>query len=72
MKTPACESLDGAPRAFIMSQQEVVVDEGGATQRKTLEDLHAWSGMDRETRAVICHFHVQLSDPLYRAFTGDH
>ena len=37
-----------------------------------LEALHAWSGMDRETRAVICHFHVQLSDPLYRAFTGDH
>ena len=37
-----------------------------------VEALRAWSGMDRETRAVICHFHVQLSDPLYRRFTGEH
>ena len=28
-------------------------------------------GADRETRVVICHWHVQLVDPLYRAFTGD-
>ena len=37
-----------------------------------LEALAAWSGIDRVTRVVICHFHVQLSDPLYRAFTGEH
>ena len=37
-----------------------------------LDALAAWPSMDRETRVVICHWHVQLSDPLYRAFTGDY
>ena len=32
--------------------------------------LHRWPEMPAETRAVICHWHVQLADPLYRAFTG--
>jgi hypothetical protein len=37
-----------------------------------LEALGAWPEIDRETRVVICHWHVQLADPLYRAFSGDH
>jgi hypothetical protein len=37
--------------------------------------LHRWRHihmhMDAQTRAVLCHFHMQLSDPIYRRFTGD-
>lgn len=33
--------------------------------------LHRWSPMALETRRIICHWHLQLADPLYRAFTGD-
>lgn len=36
-----------------------------------LEALHAWAEVDRVTRVVICHWHLQLSDPIYRRFTGD-
>jgi hypothetical protein len=32
--------------------------------------LHRWTGMDPDSRRVLCHWHLQLSDPLYRAFTG--
>lgn len=32
--------------------------------------LRRWTTMDLATRRAICHFHLQLSDPLYRAFTG--
>jgi len=32
--------------------------------------LHGWQHMLPETRRVICHWHLQLSDPLYRRFTG--
>jgi hypothetical protein len=35
-----------------------------------LRALGAWNEMDPDTRRLICHWHVQLSDPLYRAFTG--
>ncbi len=28
--------------------------------------------MGPETRRIICHWHLQLVDPLYRAFTGDY
>jgi hypothetical protein len=35
-----------------------------------LRALEAWPEMDPDTRRLICHWHVQLSDPLYRAFTG--
>jgi len=31
--------------------------------------LRRWE-MSPEVRALVCHWHVQLSDPLYRAFTG--
>jgi hypothetical protein len=32
--------------------------------------LHDWREMSPETRRAICHWHLQLSDPLYRRFTG--
>lgn len=32
--------------------------------------LQRWPDMDIATRRAICHWHLQLSDPLYRAFTG--
>lgn len=35
-----------------------------------LDVLHGWRNMPPETRRVICHWHVQLSDPFYRSFTG--
>jgi hypothetical protein len=35
-----------------------------------LEGLHRWPHMSPDTRRVICHWHLQLADPLYRAFTG--
>ncbi len=34
--------------------------------------LRDWSAMDPEARTAICHWHLQLADPLYRAFTGDY
>lgn len=35
-----------------------------------LEVLRRWRSMDGPTRQAICHVHLQLSDPIYRAFTG--
>ena len=35
-----------------------------------LSVLRTWPDMDPETRTAICHWHLQLADPLYRAFTG--
>lgn len=35
-----------------------------------LEVLHGWPAMSPDTRTTLCHLHLQLSDPLYRAFTG--
>lgn len=37
-----------------------------------LRVLHGWTEMDPDTRRLICHWHLQLSDPLYRAFTGEY
>lgn len=37
---------------------------------ETLRVLAAWRTMRFETRRLICHLHIQLTDPLYRAFTG--
>lgn len=36
-----------------------------------LAALSAWPNIDRPTRVLVCHWHVQLSDPLYRVFTGE-
>jgi hypothetical protein len=35
-----------------------------------LRVLAAWRSMPPETRRLVCHFHLQLTDPLYRSFTG--
>jgi len=32
--------------------------------------LRRWPEMSPETRACLCHWHLQLADPLYRKFTG--
>jgi hypothetical protein len=37
-----------------------------------LRVLHDWRHMQPDTRALICHWHLQLSDPLYRSFTGEY
>ena len=36
-----------------------------------LDVLGGWSDMSPDTRRVICHWHLQLADPLYRVFTGE-
>ncbi len=36
-----------------------------------LRALHRWPHMRPETRRLICHWHLQLADPLYRAFAGE-
>lgn len=38
---------------------------------EALELLRRWRPTDPTTRALVCHWHLQLADPLYRAFTGD-
>lgn len=35
-----------------------------------LDILGRWPRMEPDTRVVVCHWHLQLADPLYRAFTG--
>lgn len=35
-----------------------------------LQVLAGWEEMDPDTRRLVCHWHLQLSDPLYRTFTG--
>ncbi len=35
-----------------------------------LSVLHRWSSMDSGTRRLICHWHLQLADRLYREFSG--
>jgi hypothetical protein len=34
--------------------------------------LHGWRDMSPDARRAICHWHLQLTDPLYRRFTGDY
>jgi hypothetical protein len=36
-----------------------------------LEVLHRWPHMSPDTRRLICHWHLQLADPVYRRFTGE-
>jgi hypothetical protein len=38
---------------------------------EALQVLHSWPSMTPDTRAIVCHWHLQLTDPLYRAFSGD-
>ncbi|MCA9518533.1 MAG: DUF1819 domain-containing protein, partial [Myxococcales bacterium] len=37
---------------------------------QALAALHRWPDMTPDTRRAIAHWHLQLADPLYRAFTG--
>lgn len=37
-----------------------------------LATLHRWPHMTPDTRRVICHWHLQLADPLYRSFSTDY
>lgn len=39
---------------------------------RALGVLRRWDGMGPEARALVCHWHVQLTDPLYRRFTGEY
>ena len=38
---------------------------------EALAVLRRWRSMDAAARQVICHWHLQLSDPIYRRFTGN-
>lgn len=42
-----------------------------AAYPQALEVLRMWTDIDRDCRDAVCHWHVQLTDPLYRAFTGE-
>lgn len=42
-----------------------------AAYPEALAALRAWSDIDRDSRDVVGHWHLQLSDPLYRIFTGE-
>lgn len=33
--------------------------------------LRRWRDMEPPSRQIICHWHLQLTDPLYRRFTGE-
>jgi hypothetical protein len=35
-----------------------------------LQVLHGWKEMAPDTQRLICHWHLQMADPLYRRFTG--
>lgn len=37
-----------------------------------LRVLAGWGDMSPDTRRLICHWHLQLTDPLYRQFTGEY
>jgi len=37
---------------------------------EALAVLRRWRTMEATTRQLVCHWHLQLSDPLYRRFTG--
>jgi len=42
---------------------------------ESLAVLQRWSAtgsLRPETRALICHWHLQLTDPIYRAFAGEY
>lgn len=46
------------------------LDERYAAFPEALPVLRRWRAMDASARQVVCHWHLQLSDPLYRRFTG--
>jgi len=46
------------------------LDERYAAFPEALPVLRRWRTMDASERQVVCHWHLQLSDPLYRRFAG--
>ena len=36
-----------------------------------LAALRAWRSIPADARVLVCHWHLQLTDSVYRAFTGD-
>lgn len=38
---------------------------------EALRVLQSWQSMMPDTRAAICHWHLQLTDSIYRSFSGD-
>jgi len=38
---------------------------------EALAVLRRWRNMDLLTRKAVCHWHLQLADPIYRRFTGE-
>ncbi|MFS8071304.1 MAG: DUF1819 domain-containing protein, partial [Byssovorax sp.] len=38
---------------------------------ESLAVLRAWPELRAPARVLVCHLHLQLTDPVYRAFTGD-
>lgn len=37
---------------------------------RAVERLRSWRGMSPSTRRIICHWHLQFVDPLYRRFSS--
>jgi hypothetical protein len=37
---------------------------------EALAALRSWRSIPRDARVLVCHWHLQFSDPVYRAFTG--
>lgn len=37
----------------------------------SLTALRAWRSIEPDERALVCHWHTQLTDPVYRHFTGN-
>ncbi len=37
---------------------------------EALDVLRRWRSMSPQVRQIICHWHLQLADPIYRQFTG--
>ncbi|MEE9383576.1 MAG: hypothetical protein V3V08_09205 [Nannocystaceae bacterium] len=43
-----------------------------AAYPEALTALHAWDDIDAASRILVCHWHLQLTDPVYRRFSGDY
>ena len=37
-----------------------------------LRALCSWSSAEHDSRTLVCHWHLQLTDPIYRTFTGSY
>lgn len=75
---PPASARDAFTRSWFGAKSEAWTRELLANMRlrfdgfpAALRVLAGWRSMSPDTRRVVCNFHVQLSDPLYRAFTGE-